>query len=154
MMEIWFDFPELPPSVNHLYTTFRGKRSLSAAGRKFKNAFIKNHGGVDVVDFMAFRVDREAYYDLHIWCLLPYEALYNSTYGQRGKKAAKTPFKKVDAPNWTKLAADCVAELVDLDDCYDWSVHTHKRESPDGQRRLVALLRPLNLEEDPYELRR
>ncbi len=152
MNRVVFDFPNLPPSVNKLYTVHRGRKILTKAGRDYKTSFIASCGGLDPVELMQFQADSAGYYDFHIWCYLPYLDLYNAGYGEN--KRTKYPFKKLDVSNFIKLAEDCVMGLCGLDDRCNWSVHAHKREAHDSQHRLVAVLQPLDIEEDPYELHR
>jgi hypothetical protein len=149
MDRIRFDFPRLPVSVNKLYTVIRGRKVLGTAGKKFKNEFIATRGGIDAATLMAFIANPEGYYDLHVWCFLPYEDLYNLNYGT--DKRTKYPFKNIDVSNFFKLAEDCVSALVGLNDRSNWSIHAHKREAPSGKVRLVASLQPLDIEEDPYD---
>jgi hypothetical protein len=147
-----FDFPELPVSVNKLYTHARGRKILTTKGTRYRNSFITKQGGVPTADLIAFAPDVEGYYDLHIWCFLPYEDLYSLGYGR--DKRTKHIFKTLDVSNYFKLAEDCISALADVNDRNNWSIHAHKREAHDGEHRLVAILKPLNLEEDPYELGR
>jgi hypothetical protein len=152
MNTIRFDFPKLPVSVNKLFAVSRGRKILTSAGRDYKTAFVASRGGVDPIEFMQFEADPEGYYDLHIWCFLPYGDIYNAGFGK--SKNTKYPFKKLDVSNYIKLAEDCIAGLAGVDDRNNWSVHAHKREAHDGHHRLVAILQPLDIEEDPYGLPR
>lgn len=143
-----FDFPELPVSVNRLYTVKGGRKILSSDGRKYRNRFITSRGGVPVQDLIRFSGDNSGVYQIHIWCFLPYEQLYNITYGN--DKRVKSPFGDVDADNFIKLAVDCISALVGIRDRNNFTVCAHKREAPDGLPRLVALIMPLDLELDPF----
>lgn len=144
---IQFKWAELPVSVNALYFQRGGRRILSAAGRKFKNKFVSELGGADKWELMSFKADQEAAYELHIWFYLDREHLYNLTYGK--DKRVKSPFKDVDTSNMIKLVEDCISQLVGIRDRNNFSVFAHKRLAAKGNH-LVAVLSPLNLEEDPY----
>jgi len=145
---IRFDFPELPESVNNLYFVQRGRKVMTKAGQRYKNLFVGLGGGVSRSRLIHFVPDPEQEYDLHIWCFLPYLDLYNFKFGR--DKRVKYPFKNKDTSNYVKLAEDCVAALFDLRDFANFSIHAHKREAPDDLPRLVAVLQPLDLGQDPY----
>ena len=145
---IKFEWPELPVSVNALYFQRSGRRILSAAGRKFKNSFISGMGGADKWELMSFAADQEAPYELHIWFYLKEEHLYNLTYGS--DKRVKSPFKDVDTSNMIKLVEDCISQLVGIRDRNNFSVLAHKRLADENH--LVAILKPIDLEEDPYDI--
>lgn len=144
-----FQFPEIPESVNNLYFQKGGRRVLSATGRRYKTAFLAARGGVDDLQFLSFVPDHTAPYELHLWFLVPFESLYNNTYGHDAR--VKSPFKDMDTSNMVKLAEDAIAELLGLRDRNNFTVCAHKREAYDGKARLVAILKPLTLGEDPYE---
>lgn len=148
MKEIRFEFPDLPVSVNKLYVVVRGRKVLSSQGREFRNRFVGMGGGVPPMVLAQFEADVSTHYQLHIWFYLPFEELYNLGYGT--SRRTKYPFKKLDTSNMVKLPEDCISALTGVDDRQNWSVCLHKRESPDDSRRIVALLKPLNMEEDPY----
>jgi hypothetical protein len=142
-----FQFPEVPSSVNNLYFT-RGKRRIpSAAAKKFKNSFVALGGGVSPAQLMKFSPDHEAAYELHLWFFLSEERIFNIRYGQ--DKRTKSPFNDLDTSNLIKLAEDSIAKLLGLRDRNNWTVCAHKRVAP-GDEYMVALLRPLNIHEDPY----
>ena len=148
---IKFEFPELPISVNALYFHKGGRRILSSAGRRFKNKFVAERGGASEWALMSFKANPEDAYELHIWFYLQDKNLYNLTYGQ--DKRVKSPFKDVDTSNMIKLLEDCISQLVGIRDRNNFTVIAHKRTATDSER-LVAVLRPLDLKEDPYEFER
>ena len=148
--DIWFHFPELPVSINKLYFSRGGRKTLSSLGRAYKNKFISGAGGASKQKLMSFQPDQAQEYDLTIWCFLPYEDLYSTTFGV--DKRVKFPFKTVDVDNYSKLAIDCISALTGINDRGNFSVHLHKRESGPEGKRLVAHLKPLDLMEDPYGL--
>jgi len=96
---------------------------------------------------MAFRAEPEAAYELRICFYLREENLYNLTYGK--DKRVKSPFKDVDTSNMIKLLEDCISQLVGIRDRNNFTVIAHKRLAADSEY-LVAVLQPINLEEDPY----
>ena len=147
---IKFEWDDLPVSVNSLYFHKGKRRILSAAGRKFKNKFIAELGGADKWSLMSFTADPEAAYELCIWFYMKEADLYNLTYGK--DKRVKSPFKDVDTSNMIKLLEDCISQLVGIRDRNNFSVLAHKRLA-ENHSRLVAVLKPLDLKEDPYELK-
>ena len=145
---IWFEFPQLPVSVNKLYTVRGGRKILTGAGRKFKNTFKQSMGGCSVRELMSFEADPENAYELTLWFFVPKDKLYFEKYGTDGR--IKSPFKDMDATNLIKIAEDCIADLVGLRDRNNFSVSAHKRVAEEP--RMVAFFRKLDLEDDPYAL--
>jgi Holliday junction resolvase RusA-like endonuclease len=145
--EIRFDFPELPVSVNALYFSRGGRKILTSEGRRFKNKFISEKGGARDVELMSFQADPEAPYELHLWFYMLPEKLYSQTYGK--DKRVKSPFRDVDTSNMIKLVEDCISGLVGIRDRNNFSVCAHKRSA--DKERIIAILRPIDLESDPYE---
>jgi hypothetical protein len=145
---ITFEWPELPPSVNNLYFSRGGRRILGGPGRKFKQAFVTQRGGLTARELMAFRPDNEQPYALEMHFYLRPEQLYNKGYGK--SKATKSPFKKLDTSNLVKLLEDSIAELLGLRDRNNFTVIAHKREGFDDFYGCIARLTPLDLENDPY----
>ncbi len=150
MSSVRFEWPEIPPSVNNLYFTRGRKRILTAEARAFKNAFIASRGGLSFSELERFQPDPEGAYELRLWFFLPKEQLYNKSYGKR-KGTAK--FKKMDASNLVKLVEDAISELLGLEDRNNFTVVTHKRVAPaQDLAGIIAVLKPLDLENDPYGL--
>lgn len=147
-----FEWPHLPKSVNNLYFTRGGRRVLSAEGRKFKQAFVTQRGGLAASELMAFQPLNAQEYVLELWFFFPREELYNASWGK--SRATKSPFRDLDTSNLVKLAEDAIAELLGLRDRNNFSVLAHKRVAhPDfGFTGFVARLSPLDLENDPYAL--
>ncbi len=146
---VWFQHDTLPESVNKLYFNKGGRRVLSSAGRKFKQAFVAARGGSGDLEFMNLEVEPNAAYELHLWFYVSYERLYNVTFGSDGR--VKSPYSDMDTSNMVKLIEDAIAELVGIRDRNNFTVMAHKREAFDGPERVVAFLRPLDLENDPYD---
>lgn len=145
MSSITFQFPALPESVNKMYFSRGGRRVPTAACKKYKNSFVAMRGGLTATELMRFVADNDVAYELHLWFYLPPEKLYNLTYGTN--KSVKSPFKDVDTSNFIKLAEDSISQLLGLRDRNHWTVCAHKRE---GDARMAAILRPLNIREDPH----
>ena len=144
--EIRFDFNKLPPSVNSMYRVCRGKVILSRGARDWKERFLFMKGGADLRKLKAFKetADPNRPWQLHIWFLLPRGRLFTKT------KRAKSKFKNVDTSNMVKIAEDGIEEIVEIIDKANFSVLLHKR--PSDMEGLVAILKPLDLEEDPYPI--
>jgi hypothetical protein len=148
--ELLFVYPELGVSVNKLYTVNRGRKILTAAGRRYRNAFISQRGGLTAGKLIMFEADPEKEYLIDIWYFVLPEDLFHLKYGQKGCRA-KSPFKNMDVSNLVKLNEDCVAKLVGLRDSNNFDVFLHKRDSTDGQERVVACIKPSPMENCPYE---
>lgn len=147
-ISITFEWPEIPKSVNNLYFSRGGRRILGSAGRKFKQAFVTQRGGLTARELMNFRPNNEQPYVLELHFYLRREQLYNKGYGTN--KSVKSPFKRLDTSNLVKLIEDSISELLGLRDRNNFTVIAHKRESLDGFCGVVARLSPLDLESDPY----
>lgn len=145
--DIWFTFPHMPESVNAMYRVFRGRPLLSAKGKAFRNAFVLMHGGADPVDFFNFSLSPNVPYCLEIWFGFPRGAVINETFGQ--DKRVKSWCASVDTSNRIKLAEDCIAQVLGMNDRQNWSVLTHKRVTSDGSYQMVAWLHPLEQEAFP-----
>ena len=96
---------------------------------------------------MSFQTDNDMAYELHLWFFLPEDELFHKTYGI--SKTVKSPFKDIDTSNLIKLAEDSISKLLGLRDRNNWTVCAHKRIAP-AERKMVACLKPLNIQEDPY----
>lgn len=151
MTELRFDFPALPVSVNRLYRPVAGgRRTLTDAGKAYRNNFVTSGGGVPKAKLLQFSANPDSAYQVSLWFYFPFDELYNATYGE--DKRVKSPFKDVDVDNLAKLAIDCIAQLLGIRDRNNFSVCLHKREAPDSRHRMVAIVLPLNLDEDPFPL--
>ena len=147
---ITFEWPGLPPSVNNLYFSRGGRRILGTPGKRFKNQFVSQRGGLTARELMQFEPDNEQPYALELWFFIPRDELYNKGWGK--SKATKSPFKQIDTSNLVKLFEDAIAELLSLRDRNNFTVVAHKREACDDFVGVVARLAPLDLENDPYAL--
>ena len=147
MTSVRFEYAKLPESVNKLYIVRAGRKILSSEGRRYKNDFKLTMGGADRETFMEFEPVPDAPYILRLWFYLDFNRLYNVTYGS--DKRVKSPFADIDTSNMIKLIEDCISELTGIRDRNNFSVLAHKRETQ-GTERVVAILEPLDLENDPY----
>ena len=146
MKSIRFEFEGIPPSVNKIYFTRGRMRGLTKAGRGFKNSWVSNHGGADIVEFMAFEPDINTAYGLTMVFYLDRSRMFNKSFGTR--KGTKK-FKKMDVSNLIKLTEDAIAELLGIPDQNNLSVAAHKRVA-DGAERVIATLTPLDLENESF----
>ena len=147
MQSITFRYEKIPPSVNKLYTLRHGRKILTTAARKYKNAFIACHGGAELMDFVQFEASPNDPYELHLWFYLRRERVLNVTYGIDGR--VKSPYRDIDVSNLVKLLEDCIATLVNIRDRNNFTVCAHKREAL-GPEYVIAVLRPIELSSDPY----
>ena len=145
--QLVFRFDAIPQSVNNLYFSRGGRRVKSTAARKFVNSFVSTGGGISPTKLMQFQPDNDVAYELHLWFYLAEERIFNVRYGQ--DKRTKSPFNDLDTSNLIKLAEDSIAKLLGLRDRNNWTVCAHKRHAR-GDEHMVAMIRPLNVHEDPY----
>jgi hypothetical protein len=142
-----FRFDGVPKSVNSLYFSRGGRRILSDAGRKFKNAFVTSRGGLTAAEILQFEQVPDGAYHLELWFFLKPERLYNLTYGS--DKRVKSAYKKIDVSNLVKLAEDAIAKLTGIHDQANFTVIAHKRVTT-GDEWTLARLQPLDLDNDPH----
>jgi len=142
-----FHFDAIPQSANNLYFSRGGRRIKSTAAKKFVNSFVSRGGGISPTELMQFRPDNDVAYELHLWFFLAEERIFNIRYGK--DKRTKSPFNDLDTSNLIKLAEDSIAKLLGLRDRNNWTVCAHKRLAR-GDEHMVAMIRPLNVHEDPY----
>lgn len=137
---LYFDYPELPQSVNKLYSVFRGRKVLTAAGRSYKTRFVMARGGASLENFLAFCPDNAGPYELDMHFFFEPAKLFNANYGV--DKRIKSPFANLDVSNLIKVFEDAVAELTGIRDSNHFSVRAHKRVAHDGIERASASLVP------------
>lgn len=110
----------VPVSVNKLYTTFRGKRVLTKAGRDFKAALTREvaaavlplgwKGAVDAVYL------HRAYTQLAVTVHFP---LLNKSWKPGAKTKSgelQSPYLKKDATSYVKATEDAVVDGTGIDD--------------------------------------
>ena len=130
-------FPELPVSMNKLYSTYRGKRTLTTAGKSFKarcseavrQQLLLTPGWDD-----AWRLFHTFGGDITLNIVLRTDELFNKTWLQHRRKGVlettntgpRTPYKPMDITNLIKLLEDSVVQGTLIDDCNHTSVAIHK----------------------------
>lgn len=146
-MEVRFEYPEIPPSVNKLYAVVHGRKILTKEGRAFKNGFVGSLGGLDARVFTQFHADPLREYELDLWFYVAEGRLYNIGFGV--DKRVQSPFADFDVDNLVKVTADAVAALVGIRDRNNFDIHEHKRVADARGERVVAILRPSPMVEGP-----
>lgn len=105
-MVLDFSLEGLPPSVNSLYATFRGRRIKSREGKAWEKAVI-----------LLFKQQlKDTGYKVEEWKDKPLRLeieLYRETWHCKGYKKK---FLRVDASNHIKIAEDCLMKALGLDD--------------------------------------
>lgn len=112
-----------PPSVNTSYTTFHGKRTLTAAGRKFKTEVLAGLTA-ELLTCEPWDRYRTAYF-IHggevSLTLRYFTVIYNASWvsgklTKTPKGATRDPYKQVDTLNRVKLVEDAIATATGIDD--------------------------------------
>ena len=128
-LEVVMTFSGMPISVNALYTVFRGRQVLTAAGRRFKNSL----SGQLSASFMKLAF-RSGLPDLaspdvaismsYVFCM---PDLVNKTW-----PASKRKYRKIDCSNLVKGIEDCIFSGLGVDDSQVLSLSVRKeyREEP------------------------
>jgi hypothetical protein len=132
-----------PVSANHAYSSNGSRRFLTAAGKAFKDQLTMRVASATttcavpwarVVDFV---YKEGAHVQIHTTVWL--EDLYNKSWRVGGseyvqkktrERKARSPYQKVDAPNFVKLIEDAVAKGTGIDD----SAHLDSRVTKLGDR--------------------
>ena len=149
---IHVEVPYFPPSVNHAYfdqvimnsrkgKKFIVKRTLTAAGRKFKRE-LKTWLGKNRQDVLSFFNSPGGEYSILI--VLYFEALYNAGW----PKKAKARHKKIDASNYIKVLEDALAEAAGHNDSQHVCVSVSKAQVPEGREPYFRLWAWNSEEED------
>lgn len=125
-------YTELPPvSINKLYTSWNGKRILTAAGKAFRDGLARAvsmstptwKNGLDAV----YQEGRGATLLVGLYI----ESLYNASWlpGQRtGSGELQQPFKVQDSGNYIKIIEDAVKKGCGIDDCNNLNHLVYKCE--------------------------
>lgn len=123
MNKLEFYIPFIPPSVNKMYSSVKIKgvmrRILSKEADKFQK------------DFFDF-VSREYFLELSDFNPNPL-SVFSFTYItyfpdiKTKTKGAKHPYKRKDARAGSKLAEDALADVLGVDDLYNFDLHIKKR---------------------------
>ena len=131
-----------PISINKAYTVWHGKATLSAAGRKYKDAVRREVAQASFQWKAAVNGIHEAggLVELHIAVYL--EEFFNASWKpgamtkpRKSKKTGKTPkpkrrnpYQQVDVGNYLKLLEDGIVKGCGIDDCNHLDIHLYKRE--------------------------
>jgi hypothetical protein len=132
---IHLHFPSVPISMNHAYESVptrmkggkggKGKlvivRRLSDAGKSYKSS-VKKHLLQTYPHLLTFFQPDVPYVLIVELTFHGREQLYNSTWGDGTKSAAKNRYKELDASNRAKLFEDALAEAVGIDDRHNFFV--------------------------------
>lgn len=132
-----------PISINKAYTVYNGKKVLSAAGRKYKDAC---RSQVAMASFQwkaaaAGIYDVGGFIELHLTFYLP--KLFNASWkpgamtkpkpnkktGKTPKPRRRNPYQPVDVGNFLKLLEDAIVSGCGIDDCNHLDLHIYKRQA-------------------------
>jgi Holliday junction resolvase RusA-like endonuclease len=116
----WF-YPKLPPSSNHIYFNRGGGRSLTSKARTYKEAFVRWLGKEIAKSRLTIFKDDVPY---EVRLLFAFERDFVLTKGW--PKKAQRRFKKADTTNLDKLVLDALATAIGVDDCAFFTVHMTK----------------------------
>jgi len=132
-----------PVSVNRLYQTGRGgKRFLSKEGEYFKDALRQavvravmesENLWTETQDLVYISGHyTRLYIDLYL------ESIRNKSWqpggGTTSSGGPRSPFKRIDGTNYTKIIEDAVSEGTGIDDSCNMDVRVRKFESPQDPR--------------------
>jgi hypothetical protein len=109
-----------PISINDLYTTFRGKRVLTSAGRSYRDALASTVARSTT----EWKKGIEAVYEKRGEAFLVVGIYFKDLKNHSWKAGARTPSgslqeprKKQDSANYLKLVEDAVVRGSGIDDC-------------------------------------
>jgi Holliday junction resolvase RusA-like endonuclease len=116
----------MPPSVNKLYVTVRGRRILSAEGKRVKHeitqAVVKHIASMPTL----FSEERPLRMEVDLY----FVAVENAGWS---KGNAKTRYKRIDVSNRAKLLEDALFSGLGIDDSLIFTLQMRKHKSPTGQ---------------------
>lgn len=130
----------LPPSLNEAYSTFRGRRTLSAKGASYKQLTTLELQRAYPAQVCLIRKDMPYRVEVNLF----FDTMLNKGW----PKTAKTRYKRLDADNRLKLLLDALSEAVGIDDAQFLEVSVTKGELPQGQQHRVVV-RIIELESMP-----
>jgi len=146
---IHFQIPGLPPSSNNAYFNLpRGGRSLTAAGKKFKNE-TKTFLAQRYMKALAELKPNQPYL---VYIRLYFDGLTTTTYGK--PKGAESRYKKVDASNRVKLLEDVLKDITNVDDSNTMTLIVTKRlvdRGPAAKERTEVFMWNTEQEESPFD---
>ena len=131
--QLVLEIPGLPPSTNQLYSNFRGRRVLSAQGKRYKrNVAMRvakefpTAGPFTVEDPFSLKI--ALHFDIHT-----------------RTKGAKNRYKKFDISNRVKVLEDAICESFGIDDRQ--VLHLEVIKCPtEGPERTTVTLRKLQID--------
>lgn len=136
------DLNENPPSVNELYTAFRGKTILSSKGRRFQSyasEAVRKLCETDPEWYAAFDLFHlcGGWVELALTIYMPSKDLLNKSWLSTRGKASRTekgdlriPYQRKDTSNMTKIVEDSVALGTGIDDAAHAAVNVRRLVSP------------------------
>ncbi len=141
-------FPWLPPSTNHIYSSFplkvNGrtiiKRNLNPEGKRFQRETLAYLVKSFQPALMQFKKNKP--YGLYYRFITP--TLENKGW----PKTTDNRYKKFDASNLLKVLEDVIAEATAVDDSHFMAVMCEKRKGPSEETHIWAW----NLEEETCPL--
>jgi Holliday junction resolvase RusA-like endonuclease len=129
---------ESPPSVNELYTTFRGSRILTSNGRRFQSYASEVVRKICESD-PEWHIANDLFHTYGGWVELsvtihmpPSELVNKSWLVKRGKTsktkqgATRIPYQRRDTSNMTKIVEDSVALGTGIDDAAHAAVNIRR----------------------------
>lgn len=139
--EVVVEVPGVPVSVNKLYSVFRGKKSLSKAGKAFRDKLASEIArsstdwkrAVDMVYTMGGLAELfiEVYFD----------DLKNASWVPGGiteSGSPQNPVRRRDASNYIKITEDAVAMGSGIDDCNNATTVVSRMHDPSNPRTVVT----------------
>ena len=138
--------PGLPPSANHAYFNLpRGGRTLSTAGKKYKNETKTYLAQMYHRDMKKF-VPNAPYL---VYMRFYFAVLQNGTWGK--PKGAESRYKKTDASNRAKLLEDVIKDVTGVDDSNTMTLILEKRPTRGTEEKTEVLIWTLEEEESPLD---
>ena len=134
--EVEFEL-EMPPSINHLYVQRRGGkgRALTKEAVAYQS-YIKQVVGNELHRLDGFPLDQERIYGIAITAQFltlqnPGWFELNTRGPDKGKRKAKSRYKRIDVDNRIKFVQDCVTRTIGIpDDSQVFADHARKIEGP------------------------
>lgn len=133
------DLP-MPPSLNKLYFTMRGRRVLSAEGKRVK-ALIQSKITQAAAHLPELSTEQPVTLTVHLY----FKRLENAGWS-KGK--AKTRYKRVDVDNRAKLLKDAVEAGLGLGDHLVFKLVIEKKQSTTGEEHVSLQIDRYNNEQD------
>ena len=118
-MILSFSFPEIPPSINHIYAQVGPRRILKTVGKAYKKRLqqVLLHDHAREVEALLDEAGDDLFLLLSIDVYFP--TLVNEGWlkiNRSGKRGADSRYKRLDASNRVKVVEDAVVEAIGIDD--------------------------------------